>query len=199
MKLEEALARPDGPQKTAALVAWIQALYEDDDSKPVLVGGAAVELLTGGAYTTGDLDFAGRVPATVARRLEQAGFERRGRHWIHTAGRVFVEFPSAALAAGEESIDLDVAGWRLRVLAPEAVLVDRLAAWEFWESSRDAVNAFLVWRAVGDRIDWGAAEALAREREVLPALSRLRALAERFTDREPTEEELTRWAERDDS
>lgn len=199
MNLRPILTQPDGPQKTAALVAWVQALYKGRTSKPVLVGGAAVELLTGGAYTTGDLDFAGHVPKAVQSAFVAAGFRKKGRHWIHAEGQVFLEFPAEELEADEESVDLDIAGWRLRVLAPEAILVDRLAAWELWSSSTDAVNAFLVLRAVGDRLDWSMIEALARKRQVGQALDRLRAFTRRFPDSDPTDEELVKWAETDGS
>lgn len=83
MKLNETLALPEGPERTTAIVAWIQSLFADDDQVPVLVGGAAVEILAGGAYTTGDLDFVGSVPAMVGAALKKNGFERAGRHWIH--------------------------------------------------------------------------------------------------------------------
>ena len=199
MTLPEILGRADGPEKTAALVAWVQALYEGESSVPVLVGGAAVELLTAGAYTTGDLDFVGQVPEPVAKRLRQAGFEARGRHWIHPRGEVFLEFPSAELDPLEESVDLEVAGQRLVVLAPEAVLVDRLAAWEHWDSSTDGVNAFLVLRAVGDELDWRRLESLAQRREVVGALDRLREFARRLADSDPSQEPLEQWATRGDS
>ena len=197
MTSEEILSQPDGPDKTAALVAWVQGLYEDESSVPVLVGGAAVELLTGGACTTGDLGFVGRVPETVAGRLRAAGFETQGRHWIHPRGQLFIEFPGSELDPLEESVDLEIAGWRLLVLAPEAVLVDRLAAWEHWHSSTDGVNAFLVLRAVGDKLDWQQLESLARRREVGRALDRLCDFATRLGDSEPSLAELEQWARKD--
>ncbi len=62
MKIEEILALDESPSRTAALVSWIQSLYEDEDGVPILVGGAAVELYTSDAYTTGDLDHVGHIP-----------------------------------------------------------------------------------------------------------------------------------------
>lgn len=44
MDFDRIIALEDGPAKTAALVAWIQGLFADDETAPVLVGGAAVEL-----------------------------------------------------------------------------------------------------------------------------------------------------------
>ena len=161
----------------------------------MLVGGGAVELLTGGAYTTGDLDFAGTTPEKIKRRLADAGFEKRGRHWVHPEGEVFLEFPSDGLDPLEESVDLDIAGRRLRVLAPEAVLVDRLAAWQFWNSSSDAVNAFLVLRAFRGRLDTAKLQQLVEHREVASAWERLFAFDQRFQERDPSANELEEWIE----
>ena len=61
MNLALILTMPDGVAKTAALVAWVQGLFVPG-KEPVLVGGAAVELYTGGAYT------AGRLVRRAARR-----------------------------------------------------------------------------------------------------------------------------------
>ncbi|MFQ5528504.1 MAG: hypothetical protein ACE5GX_19900 [Thermoanaerobaculia bacterium] len=199
MDLDEIIALPDSHEKTAALVAWVQQLYSGESSIPVLVGGAAVELLTGGGYTTGDLDFVGAVPPSAQRSLTAAGFERKGRHWIHSDGQIFLEFPSDQLERDEESVDLEVAGHRVEVLAPEPLIVDRLAAWEFWNSSTDAVNAFLLVKAVGDKLDGEKLELIAERRELVQALERLLAFASRFEATEPTPEELAVWAAREGS
>lgn len=82
----------------------------------MLVGGAAVELYTGGAYVTGDLDLVGSVPRDVAAALRDSGFSRKGRHWLHEKGQVFVEFPGEALREGERRA-------RLRVGEHEVVVV----------------------------------------------------------------------------
>ena len=97
MTFEDALSFPEGPERTAAIAAWVQGLFLGDEQVPVPVGGAAVEILTGGAYTTGDLDFVGFVPATVRREFEMNGFKKTGRHWIHERAQIFLEFPGDAL------------------------------------------------------------------------------------------------------
>lgn len=190
--LDEILALSDGPDRTAALVGWVQGWFEEDQV-PVLVGGAAVELYTGGGYTTGDLDFVGSVPQTVAKAFESAGFERRGRHWVHEQGQVFIEFPSAALDEGETAVVLDVRGHRVIAVEPEALVADRLAAWQAWGSPEDGVNAWLVARS--QKLDLERVEALAGEKGVSAAAARLAEALECWRNRDPEQEELVEWAE----
>ena len=50
-------ARPDGPDRVAAIAAWVQSMFSPAAAVPTLVGGGAVELHTGGAYRSGDRNF----------------------------------------------------------------------------------------------------------------------------------------------
>jgi hypothetical protein len=184
-------ALPEGPSRTAAIAAWIQGLYES--KPPVLVGGAAVELYTLGAYTTGDFDFVGDVPESVAKALDDAGFERKGRHWIRAQGEIFVEFPGSSLQEHERPAMLDVDGTRVLTLSAEDMIVDRLAAWQFWRSTTDGASAYLIWKAQEDRLDRRRLSSLADRRKVGRALSRL----ERFVEESSSEadaEQVERWA-----
>jgi hypothetical protein len=40
----DAISPAEGPERTASIAAWLQALYPSLEEAPVLVGGAAVEL-----------------------------------------------------------------------------------------------------------------------------------------------------------
>lgn len=191
--LSEVLRLPEGPRRTALLVAWFQGLSPKAEDPPILVGGAAVELYTGGAYTTGDLDFVGRVSPSVAAQLTEAGFEKRGRHWAHEAGQVFLELPGRSLEPASEPVRLRRAGRDLLVIGPEALLADRLAAWKYWGSTIDAANALLLLRALGDRLDGRLAARLARSLDVDDERVRLTRFARRLARRAPSTEELARW------
>lgn len=182
----------EGPKRTAALAAWVQSLFEE--RVPVLVGGAAVELYTGGAYTTGDLDFVGQVPPSVDSALTRAGFRKEGRHWINEIEEIFIEFPGSAVAAGEKTATIVVDGIHVLTLSPEDMLVDRLSAWQFWKSATDGINAFLIWKAQRARLDERRLTAIARDRGVAPALGRLQKLIEAGDS--PTSETLEQWANR---
>lgn len=194
MKIERILVIDEGPTRTAALVGWLQSLFDDDGAVPVLVGGAAVELYTLGAYTTGDVDLVGSVTPGVARALEEAGFERHGRNWIHEQAQVFVEFPSDALGPDEAASWLDLEGQRVRIISVEDLLVDRLGAWEYWQSSVDGVNALLVWQAQKERIDVGRLEQRVAQAGWLKAWQSLVQFIQRWESGEPPAEEVERWA-----
>ena len=194
MEIFEILSLEDGPVRTAASAAWIQGLYASHP--PVLVGGAAVELYSGGAYTTGDLDFVGGVPESVAQALTVAGFHREGRHWIYGEGKLFVEFPGSAIQDYERTAMLDVGGVSVLTLSPEDVIVDRLAAWQFWKSTTDGASAFLVWKAQESRLDRARLAALAERRGVRRGFKRLGDFSAAGGSSVPTAEDLERWASR---
>jgi hypothetical protein len=187
------LRLPPGPRRTAGLAAWFQALYPEGTTPPVLVGGAAVELMTGGGYVTGDLDFVGEVPPSVGAALAAHGFERRGRHWVHEAGQLFLELPGRQVEPACEPVEIEVEGERVLVVAPEALLADRLAAWKFWRSEIDAANALRLLQQVGERMSGRLAARLARELDVDDERRRLQRFARALRGRWPSEEELLRW------
>lgn len=194
MNIDAILADGEGPGRTAALVEWIQSLFQDDEAAPVLVGGAAVELYTGGAYTTGDVDFVGTVTPGVARALRAAGFERHGRHWVHEPAQVFLEFPGSALDPAETAAWAEFEGRRIFVVSIEDLVVDRLGAWEHWHSSVDGVNALLLWRAHREGIDAERLERRVRQSGWLKAWRSLARFSERWREGEPPAEEVERWA-----
>ncbi len=161
---------------------------------PVLVGGAAVELYTGGSYTTGDLDFVGQVPSAVARAFEKEGFRKEGRHWVHDGFEIFIEFPGSAVSPEETTAFLEIEGIRVLTLSPEDMIVDRLAAWKFWRSATDGVSAYLIWRAQARRLDLKRLASIARQRGVGEALAKVKELVS--AGRSVSAGELEEWAKR---
>ena len=192
--LRGAARLPEGPARTAAVAAWIQSLYET--RPPVLVGGAAVELYTGGAYTTGDFDFIGDVPDSVGEALKQAGFKREGRHWIHSEAELYVEFPGSAVQPHERAAKVKFGKVSVLVLSPEDMIVDRLAAWQFWNSTTDGASAFLLWKAQEKKLSRKRLGTLARKRGVEKAFDRLTEFVRGKAARMPSEAELEQWARR---
>ena len=79
-------------------------------------------------------------------------------------------------------------------LSPEDMIVDRLAAWQFWRSTTDGASALLVWRAQEKRLDRTRLAALADIRGVQSALARLVDFAQEVGERRVSGEELETWA-----
>lgn len=192
MEIASILELADGPARTAALVAWIQGLFDTEQGVPVLVGDAAVELYSGGAYTTGDIELVGSVTPRVERELRETGFERHGRHWVHEAAQVFVEFPGGALDVDERAEWRELQGQRIQIVSAEDLLVDRLGAWQYWRSSVDGVNALLLLRVLHDTIDLARLEARVKKAGWARAWLSLRRFA--GADQDPPPEEVERWA-----
>jgi hypothetical protein len=188
--LRTLLALPEGPERTAALVSWFQSLFEGV-AVPILVGGAAVELYTGGAYTTGDLDFVGHLTPAVERRLRAEGFSKEGRSW-RLGDDVFLELPAGRLEPGARAVSLRVGDREVVVLALEELLLDRLAAWKHWRSEVDAGNALLLWMRYESEVDQNRLQELAAQQGLIDALDALRQFAAQGPP--PSDEEIERWA-----
>jgi hypothetical protein len=90
-----------------------------------------------------------------------------------------------------------VAAW-VQSLYPSApredMIVDRLAAWQFWRSTTDGASAFLIWKAQRERLDLKRLESLGRRRKVESAYKKLLAFATDASQRSVSPEALERWA-----
>jgi len=185
---------PDGLNKTARLVAWLQGLYGEGEDRPILVGGAAGELYTGSARSSGDIDFVGQVPAHVSQALTEAGFRPRGRHWVHEQRQVFVEFTGSTVTEDQEIALIELEGERVLAMSPEDLIVDRLASWKFWQSSVDGVNAYRLYFGQLSSIDISRLRNLASGANCGDALDRLERFVSRYATGCPSTEDLERWA-----
>ena len=187
------LKMSEGPDRTAAIAHWLQNMYPEE-AIPVLVGGSAVELYTGGAYTTGDLDFVGHISPVTRKALIEAGFTRHGRNWIHEGAKIFLEFPSSSLGEGERKAILTVGRLRIQIVSPEDLLVDRLAAWKHWESPVDGINSFLLYRAQSKSFDEDHLKKRAMAEDVQDTLEAVRSLSREYPHDLPPSEVLEKWA-----
>jgi hypothetical protein len=194
MEIRDVIALPEGPRRTAAIVAWIQSLFADDEQAPVLVGGAAVEIFTGGAYTTGDLDFVGHLPRDVESSLQASGFRKAGRHWINDEAEIFLEFPGSALDPDERSVRRRAFGFDVILISIEDLLVDRLGSWAYWKSGVDGANAFALYRACREDIDHDRLRRRADDAGFGHALEALRAFDANWPNSEPDPTSLEKWA-----
>ena len=93
-----------------------------------------MSIYSNNAYQSYDLDF---IQTGLARKvdaaMEELGFTKQGRHWIHPESPYLVEFPPGPVMVGDARVTqfaervtpLGV----LRLLSPTECVMDRLAAY----------------------------------------------------------------------
>lgn len=142
------ISRDHAREEVAALVC--EAL--DRAGIPVVLsGGAVVSIYSDNAYESFDLDF---VRHGVARRvdavMEELGFRRQGRHWVHPSSAFWVEFPPGPVQVGESVVrhfaELRTRLGTLRLLAPTECVMDRLAGFYHWDDPQCLDQALAVAR-----------------------------------------------------
>ncbi len=111
----------------------------------------------------------------------------RGRY---VAGR----FPSAQLGEGETSALIVVGPYEVLVVGLEELIVDRLAAWQFWKSEVDGINAFLLVSHSKAGPDETRLRELAEAASVTLSLDRLERFLAKLGGRSPETTELESWA-----
>lgn len=131
---------PYRPEFEAALRVLARISAEMDEAgfrPPVLVGGAAVEIYTNGAVTTGDFDLACGRQDVLETTMQKHGFVRPSgpgtttRGWIHPELKLGFECVSDTLFDGMadrtmiQVIGLDDDG-DVAVIAPEDIIADRM-------------------------------------------------------------------------
>lgn len=178
--------------KIAAVIA--EALRQIGDD-PVLVGGAAVEFYTDGNYSTKDIDMIAMGGPSLWKVMEELGFKRQGKDFIHSGLNIYIEFPSDALNPDEKSDLIEIDGIPLKIISIEDLIVDRLVAYQFWKSSIDGLNAiFLLELGKGDM---QRVRERAEAREVQDALNRVLKIYEeayrKKLGKKEASEKLGRW------
>lgn len=133
-------ASPYRPEFEAALRLFArvsEAMHRRGLLRPVLVGGAAVELYSGSAIATGDFDLATGRQDAFEEELQRAGFVRPSgagvatRGWVHPDLRLGFEVVSATLLDGMAErervrrVTIEPEGM-IEILSVEDMIADRV-------------------------------------------------------------------------
>lgn len=175
-KLDKAISVKDSADRIAAIGAVVAEAMRSRGQDPILVGGAAVEFYTRGGYSTEDLDFVAEGGSEVTEIMQSLGFEKIGKDFVDRRRGLYIEFPSATIAAGEISDEIDVDGVSLRIISCEDLVVDRLCAFKYWESALDGMNALLLLEM--NPVDEKRLVARSKSEDVLDALKVVQATRE---------------------
>lgn len=129
--------RPEFEAALRLLARISQVMDEAGFRPPVLVGGAAVEIYTRGAVTTGDFDLACGRQDILEECMQREGFVRPSgagmatRGWIHPGYKLGFECVADTLLDGmadREMVQIVSLGedGDIAVIAPEDIIADRM-------------------------------------------------------------------------
>ena len=160
-------------ERTLYVLAALTLELQKYDIKPILVGGGALEFYTFGSYATHDIDLVADERQLVGEALEKLGFSHEPgfRHWYHEDLDVSIEIPDTTLAGSyEKATSIDVDEVLVQIISPEDLLIDRLAAYKFWQSLSDGEWAARLYAIHGNNMDLKYLEKRANLEQVLDVL-----------------------------
>jgi hypothetical protein len=127
----------------------VKHLHKHDISC-VLVGGSCVSIYTDEKYKSRDLDFISPDShQRIADALEEIGFNREGKNFVHPKSKFYAEFPTGPLAIGSQ-IPVKAEGkiivnkTTIKMLSPTQSVMDRLSAWFHWNDRRSLIHALEI-------------------------------------------------------
>jgi hypothetical protein len=189
-------ADTDPTRKAAKLASLCSALFRERGVELVVVGGSAIELLTEGAYTSGDVDLCRLTPAVLSLRERQEIMGKLGaqggpRSWQVAGGFVDLLGPLESLARTPLR-KLQGAYGFIQVAQPEELLVERVLVSIYPQHHPPACDCArkLVAVSLGGamELDWKEVRRLAIRPEygILPACKALvREVANEFKTKSP--------------
>jgi len=140
------------------LGSYICENLSKNDIEVVLSGGSCVEIYSRGDYTSYDLDLINRYNETffkIQQVMESLGFTEKGKYFIHTDTKYFIEFPSGPLGVGDAEVkkidEIRTQYGVLKLLTPTDCIKDRLAAYYHWDDAQSLTQA--IWVAKLNIID----------------------------------------------
>ncbi len=139
-----------GPEMSIREIALaVSTVLLDAGIDLVLTGGAVVSIYTENRYQSYDLDFISHAEQKkIGHVLEAVGFYQEGRYFRHPSTNFFVEFPPPPLAIGNRPVlrvhEIHEGNQTLRLLTPSQSVMDRLAAFYFWNDRQSLEQAIMI-------------------------------------------------------
>ncbi len=115
----------------------------------VLTGGAVVSIYSENKYVSNDADFLSASDhQNIVKAMQTIGFTNKGKDFFHSSTKFSVEFPGRTLIIGNAPMkatgSIKENGFTLRLLSPTQCVMDRLAAFYYWNDRQSLQQALLV-------------------------------------------------------
>lgn len=146
-------------ERNIKVVGYLNYLFKKIALQPIIVGGHAIELYTAGHYTTVDVDLVVSGYDSAKKVFEKIGFVKRPeeRHWYHKELALPIEIPDNILCGSmDKTIEVTFEeNYSVYVIGIEDLIMDRVRAAVYWDSSSDRQWALLLMNAQWNDIDFG--------------------------------------------
>ncbi len=144
----------------------------------VVTGGFAVELLTGRAYRTMDVDLITSNPrvSMVLEKFFEKISERIARGYLSTYEELAaksIDIVATIYARQKPPLEIIINNKTIYVDPPEDLIVTYLSAWKYWNSTLDRDKALWLIIVLKDRLDFNYLKQRAREQDVLDKLNEI--------------------------
>ena len=133
------------------LAAIIATHLQERGIRVVLVGGLAVEIYSENIYPTKDInmiDISYQKPAALHQAMAAIGFTKQGRIFVSETTDITVEFPTAPITVGDETVTETThvrnSAGTIPILKAGDVIKDRLAAYFHWQDKPSLVQALTL-------------------------------------------------------
>jgi hypothetical protein len=131
------------------LACFVCGVLKNAGIDAILTGGSVVSIYTGGKYISYDLDFITHARTKdIKKVLGTVGFVKDGRYFKHPESDFFIEFPAPPVSIGNRPMtsfnELRNRYGYLKLLTPTQCVMDRLAAFYFWNDMQALTQAVLV-------------------------------------------------------
>ncbi|AEM39653.1 hypothetical protein Pyrfu_1799 [Pyrolobus fumarii 1A] len=162
-------------------LAWLNTRLEETGlGRIIIVGGFAVEVYTGAAYQTYDVDLivegadATRVVERLLKELGELGLRTYHLALEALAAKAIDIVGSMYPSRGRRPpVTVRVNGYRVYIEPPEDLIVKYLVAWRWWKSRIDRDKALAVAAALYEKLDWEYIRRRAAEERVVDEVDQL--------------------------
>ena len=144
---------------------------EKRKSRPIVVGGSAVDFYTEGIYQSMDIDLVGN-RKIIGEVLESIfNFKPSGKSWFNEQIGLSVEIPDSRLAGDKDKVTvIRIENLKVYVIGIEDLIIDRINACVHWKSQTDCNQAQYMIRYYRDRLDFEYLENKAKDEGTLKVL-----------------------------
>lgn len=133
--IKELQREEDQFERKVQFVGYIFEYLRRQKITAYLVGGEAIEIYTGGQFSTGDIDITTTNQEKTAKLLLELSFTKEGMIWLNEKLRIAVQIVASFPSRTEKIRTIKVKHYEIKVEGVEDLIVDRLVAAKFWRSN----------------------------------------------------------------